>query len=80
MEGTIGEIRLFGGSYAPKGWTFCRGQQLVVGQQWAAMFSVIGTNYGGDGIHTFNLPKLDSPGEYGPHYVICVEGNYPMRP
>ena len=79
MEGTIGEIKLFGGAWSPKGWAFCRGQQLAVGQQWAALFSVIGTNHGGDGVHTFNLPKIDSLSQYGPHYIICVQGNYPVR-
>lgn len=80
MEGTIGEIRLFAGSYAPNGWAFCRGTQLQVNNGWAALFSVIGTNYGGDGVHTFNLPKLDSLGQYGPHYIICTNGLYPSRP
>ena len=80
MEGTIGEIRLFGGSYPPRGWTFCRGQQLPVGQQYAALFSVLGSNHGGDGVHNFNLPKIESLGQYGPHYIICIEGTYPSRP
>lgn len=79
MEGTIGEIRLFGGGWTPRGWTFCRGQQLPVGQQYAALFSVLGTNHGGDGIHNFNLPKIDSLSQWGPHYIICIEGTYPAR-
>lgn len=80
MEGTIGEIRLFGGSFAPNGWTFCKGQQLSVCQQNAALFSVLGTNHGGDGVHNFNLPKIDSLTQYGPHFIICISGNYPSRP
>jgi microcystin-dependent protein len=78
MEGTIGEIRLFGGSFIPQGWTLCNGHDMPV-NQWAALYSVLGTNHGGDGINTFKLPKIDSLTQWGPHYIICIQGIYPAR-
>ena len=53
----IGEIRMFGGNFAPQGWAFCAGQTLPIAQN-DALFSLIGTTYGGDGATTFNLPDL----------------------
>ncbi len=53
----VGEIRLFGGGYAPEGWLLCAGQSLAV-NQYQALFSLIGTTYGGDGVTTFKLPDL----------------------
>lgn len=53
----LGEIRMFAGTFAPVGWAFCHGQQLQVDQN-DALFSLIGTIYGGDGRTTFNLPDL----------------------
>jgi microcystin-dependent protein len=53
----IGEIRLFGGNFAPAGWSFCNGATLSI-QQNDALFNLIGTTYGGDGQNTFNLPDL----------------------
>ena len=53
----IAEIKLFAGNFAPAGWMFCEGQTLaIVSNQ--ALFSVIGTTYGGDGRTTFALPDL----------------------
>jgi microcystin-dependent protein len=57
MEGTVGEIRLFAGSYAPKNWSFCNGVLIAI-QSNTALFSILGTNYGGDGSRTFGLPDL----------------------
>lgn len=57
MEQFIGEIRMFGGNYAPVGWAFCDGQELSISQN-DALFSLIGTTYGGDGVSTFGLPDL----------------------
>lgn len=57
MQGTIGEIRLFGGNYPPKDWAFCQGQILpVVGNE--ALFSLLGNVYGGDGRTNFGLPDF----------------------
>lgn len=53
----IGEIRIFAGNFAPAGWAFCHGQLLAVSQH-DALFSLIGTTYGGDGQTTFALPEL----------------------
>lgn len=53
----IGEIVMFGGNYAPRGWAFCDGQLLPIPQH-TALFSILGTTYGGDGRTTFGLPDL----------------------
>ena len=55
----IGEIRMFAGNFAPSGWAFCDGQQLAISEN-DALFTLIGTTYGGDGQETFNLPNLQS--------------------
>jgi microcystin-dependent protein len=56
-EPFVGEIRMFAGSFAPRGWAFCDGQLLAVSQN-DALFSLLGTIYGGDGRTTFGLPDL----------------------
>ena len=56
-EPFLAEIRLFCGTFAPQGWAFCNGQLLPIAQN-EAVFSLIGTTYGGDGIQTFGLPNL----------------------
>lgn len=53
----MGEIRMFGGSFAPRGWALCNGQLLSIAQN-SALFSLLGTTYGGDGQMTFALPNL----------------------
>ena len=53
----LGEIRMFGGNFAPVGWAFCNGQLLSIAE-YEALFSLVGTTYGGDGISTFALPDL----------------------
>ena len=57
MNGFIGEMRLFGGNFAPRNWAFCDGQLLPISQN-TALFSILGTIYGGDGRTTFQLPDL----------------------
>ena len=57
MEEMLGSIKLFAGPYAPEGWVFCEGQLLSI-SQFTALFSVIGTNYGGDGRSNFGVPDL----------------------
>lgn len=57
MDGTIGEIRLFAGNFAPRGWAFCEGQLIAVSTN-SALFSILGTQYGGDGRTSFGLPDL----------------------
>ena len=56
-EPFIAEIRIFAGSFAPRGWAFCDGQLLPISQN-TALFSLIGTTYGGDGRTTTALPDL----------------------
>lgn len=56
-EPFVGEIRMFAGNFAPRGWAFCDGQLLAVSQN-DALFSLLGTIYGGDGRTTFALPDL----------------------
>lgn len=53
----LAEIRMFGGNFPPRGWAFCEGQLLPI-NQYQALFSLIGTIYGGDGRTTFALPDL----------------------
>jgi microcystin-dependent protein len=54
----VAEIRMFAGNFAPKGWATCDGQLLPISQN-TALFSLLGTFYGGDGKSTFALPDLD---------------------
>src|SRR4029453_18742928 len=53
----VAEIRIFGFNFAPRGWAFCNGQILPISQN-TALFSLLGTTYGGDGKSTFALPDL----------------------
>jgi microcystin-dependent protein len=53
----LGEIRMFAGNFAPNGWAFCNGQIMAISQA-TALFSLLGTFYGGDGRSTFALPNL----------------------
>lgn len=85
--GFIGEVKLFAGNFAPRGWAFCNGQMLAISNN-TALFSILGTTYGGDGRTTFALPDLRgrvaiSPGN-GPgltSYTLGQRGgtevNYP---
>lgn len=81
----MGEIRLFPYTYAPRGWMKCDGKLLEVARH-QALFSLLGSQYGGDGRTTFGLPNLNSPltpdGEVGKElgfYCICISGIYPSR-
>ena len=53
----VAEIRMFGFNFAPTGWAFCDGQLMPISQN-TALFSLLGTTYGGDGRSTFALPNL----------------------
>lgn len=61
----VAEVRIFPFNFAPKGWAFCNGQLMPISQN-TALFSLLGTTYGGDGKSTFALPNM--------------EGNAPMHP
>lgn len=57
MDEYIGMVKLFAGNFAPKGWAYCYGQLMPI-SQYSAVFSLLGTTYGGDGVTTFALPDL----------------------
>ncbi|MBA6155605.1 phage tail protein [Tenacibaculum sp. S7007] len=57
MEPFLAQIIMFGGNFAPRGWAFCDGQLLPIAS-YSALFSIMGTTYGGDGRTTFALPDL----------------------
>ncbi len=56
-EPFVGEIRMFGGSFAPAGWAMCQGQLMPISEN-DTLFNLIGTTYGGDGQETFGIPDL----------------------
>ena len=74
----IGEIRLFGGNFAPRDWILCEGQLLSITDN-TALFSILGTTYGGDGRTTFGLPDLSDHGSVDVNYIIALQGFYPSR-
>jgi microcystin-dependent protein len=65
----ISEIRIMSFNYAPNGWALCNGQTMQI-RQYQALFSLIGTTYGGDGIQTFQLPNLQG------RVPLHFSGNY----
>jgi microcystin-dependent protein len=71
----IGEIRMFGGNFAPVGWAFCNGALIPISEN-DALFNLIGTTYGGDGQETFALPNLQSrvPVHVGPGFALGESG------
>jgi microcystin-dependent protein len=68
----IGEIRLFGGNYAPVDWAFCNGALLPI-SEYPELYMLIGTTYGGDGVNTFALPNL--MGRIPIHQGTGLDGN-----
>ncbi len=73
----LAEVMLFSGNFAPRGWADCDGSLLKI-EPYQALYSLVGTTYGGDGKATFGLPKIDPPVR-GLRYVIAVLGEYPQR-
>jgi microcystin-dependent protein len=71
MNPFIGEVRAVGFSFGPEGWNICQGQLISINDN-AALYQLIGTTYGGDGVSTFGLPNLQSriPVHQGNGYVI----------
>ncbi len=59
MDYYLGEIRIFGGNFAPRGWHFCDGSIINISDN-QALFALLGTNFGGNGISTFQLPNLQT--------------------
>ena len=80
MEPYLGEIRLFAGNFAPRGWALCEGQILAIAQN-EALFSILGTNYGGDGRVDFCLPTIAPVKSNGSDikYIIALVGVMPSR-
>lgn len=84
MLGSIGEIRLFAGSFAPQGWLFCDGSTLSMYQH-MALYTVLQYKFGSDDYTNFQLPNLapaqeDDGGKAPIRYIICVQGMFPLRP
>ena len=73
---TLAEIKLIAGDVSPFGTLPAEGQVLPISQN-TALFSLIGTIYGGDGVTTFALPNLEAYSPHETNYVICVAGIYP---
>ncbi len=74
----VGEIRMFGGNFAPAGWMFCAGQLLPISEN-ETLFNLIGTTYGGDGQSTFRLPDLSGrvpihQGQGQSNYLLAETG------
>ena len=71
----VGEIRMFGGNFAPAGWMFCEGQLLPISEN-ETLFNLIGTTYGGDGQSTFQLPDLRGriPLHFGNGFIQAQTG------
>lgn len=71
----VGEIRMFGGNFAPAGWLFCEGQILSIAEN-EALFQLIGTTYGGDGQSTFAVPDLRGrvPLHMGNGFILAETG------
>ena len=65
QDGFIGEVKMFAGNFAPRGWAFCEGQELLISQN-TALYYILGTTYGGDGRTTYALPDLRSRVAVGP--------------
>jgi microcystin-dependent protein len=75
----LGQIMIFAGNFAPRGWAFCDGSLVWINQN-TALFSILGTTYGGDGERNFALPDLRSHAPVsGSNYIIAVQGFYPSR-
>lgn len=76
MEGTMSEIRLFAGDFAPKNWALCQGQTLAINTN-QALFSLLGTTYGGNGVSTFMLPNFAGRNPMGTGNVSGLQ-NYQL--
>lgn len=73
-------VKLFAGNFAPQDWLLCDGQLLDINTN-ETLYSLLGTQFGGDGKTTFGLPDLRNAAP-APNlsYIICVQGLYPTRP
>ena len=80
MDPILGTIMMIGFNWAPVGWMLCTGQLLAI-NQYQALFALLGTTYGGDGITNFALPKLPHTPNPLPSglEIIAIQGIYPSR-
>jgi microcystin-dependent protein len=79
VQYTIGQVEIFAFNFAPVGFAACQGQLLSI-MQYQALFSLIGTQYGGNGVTDFALPKLAPVAPDGPFCYICIQGGSEPRP
>jgi microcystin-dependent protein len=79
MDYLLGQISLFPFNFAPKNWLLCNGATLGIAQN-SALYSLLGTQFGGNGSSTFCLPNLTNASpQPGACYYICIAGIYPSR-
>jgi microcystin-dependent protein len=79
METYMGSILLVGFNFAPVGCALCNGQLLSIAEN-TALFSLLRTTFGGDGITTFGLPNLNATApQTGLHYIISLNGIFPTQ-
>jgi len=77
----VGTVSQFAGSFVPRHWAPCNGQLMSI-RNYTALYSIVGTIYGGDGVNTFALPDMnDRTSQYQdkPIWHICIEGTFPQR-
>lgn len=79
MDCFIGEIVILPFHFTPKGFAPCQGQLLTIAQN-TALFSLLGTTFGGNGMSTFALPDYRDQAPPDSQYFIALEGIYPERP
>lgn len=79
MEPYVGQIQAFPYTFAPQDWVLCDGRLLQI-KEYAALYSLLGLNYGGDGRTTFALPNLiGAEPDSNMGYYIALKGSYPQR-
>lgn len=79
MEPFVGQIQLFPFSFAPRGWAACDGSLLQIAEN-QALYSLIGTTFGGDGMTTFALPDMRGKEPVaGTQFCIAIHGAFPSR-
>ncbi|MFD2148490.1 phage tail protein [Mucilaginibacter antarcticus] len=78
MEAYMSSILLFAAGFEPVNWMFCDGRLLDI-QNNTALFALLGTQYGGDGIKNFALPNLNTDTTGPAKYIICTSGLFPSR-
>jgi microcystin-dependent protein len=78
MNVFLGSLLLVPYKFAPAGWAHCHGQLMNISQN-TALFSLIGTTFGGDGITTFALPDHRTHEGIGLHWIIALQGIFPSR-